>query len=71
MVRHPMYAGALIMLLGAPIALGSWWGLVAVPVLAAVIVWRLVDEERLLAASLPGYAAYRGKVRYRLVPRVW
>ena len=70
-VRHPMYAGALAMMLGVPIALGSWWGLLAVAALASAIVWRLLDEEKLLVASLPGYADYRLCVRYRLVPRVW
>jgi protein-S-isoprenylcysteine O-methyltransferase Ste14 len=70
-VRHPMYSGALVMMLGVPLALGSWWGLVAVPPLAAVIVWRLLDEERQLTAELPGYAEYRTKVKARLLPRVW
>jgi len=70
-VRHPMYAGGLVLLFGMPIALGSWWGvLVAVAMLPALI-WRLIDEERFLARNLPGYDAYRGKVRYRLMPGVW
>ncbi len=70
-VRHPMYSGALVMMIGVPLALGSWWGLLAVPALAAVIVWRLVDEERHLAAELPGYAEYQTKVTSRLVPFLW
>lgn len=70
-VRHPMYAGAFVMLLGIPIALGSWWAFAAVVPLCAVIVWRLLDEERLLAAELAGYAEYRARVRHRLVPFVW
>jgi protein-S-isoprenylcysteine O-methyltransferase Ste14 len=70
-VRHPMYAGALAMMLATPLALGSWWALLAVAVLAAVIVARLLDEERVLAANLPGYREYRERVRYRLVPFVW
>lgn len=70
-VRHPMYAGALVMLLGVPLALGSWWGLLALVPMVLVIVWRLVEEERLLMRELPGYAAYRETVRYRLVPYVW
>ncbi len=70
-VRHPMYAGALLMMAVTPLALGSWWALPAVAALAAAIVVRLVDEERVLAARLAGYADYRGRVRYRLVPRVW
>jgi protein-S-isoprenylcysteine O-methyltransferase Ste14 len=70
-VRHPMYAGALVMLIGVPLALGSWWAFVPVSVLAAVIVWRLLDEETLLARELAGYDDYRRKVRRRLVPGVW
>jgi protein-S-isoprenylcysteine O-methyltransferase Ste14 len=70
-VRHPMYAGALVMLLGVPLALGSWWALVAVPVMTGVIVWRLLDEERQLARDLRGYDAYLARVRHRLVPGVW
>ena len=54
-----------------PIALGSWWGLLAVPVMLAVIVGRLLDEERHLVAELEGYAAYRANVRYRLAPFLW
>ncbi len=70
-VRHPMYASAIAMLLGIPLALGSWPALLAVAPLAAVIVWRLLDEERVLDAELAGYPAYRARVRYRLVPFVW
>jgi len=70
-VRHPMYVGGLILLYGIPLALGSWWGmLVNIPMTMAVI-WRLLDEERFLAANLPGYAEYRDKVKYRLAPLVW
>jgi protein-S-isoprenylcysteine O-methyltransferase Ste14 len=71
LVRHPMYAAALVMLLGIPIALGSWWGLAIMAALVPALVWRLVDEERFLARNLPGYAAYQGKVRYRLLPLIW
>jgi protein-S-isoprenylcysteine O-methyltransferase Ste14 len=71
LVRHPMYAGALVMLFGTPIALGSWWGLLVFVLLTLVIIWRLIDEERLLSQSLPGYLDYKQKVRYRLVPFVW
>jgi len=70
-VRHPMYAGALVMLFGTPIALGSWWGLLLFILLTFVIIWRLIDEERLLSNNLPGYSDYRKNVRYRLVPFVW
>ena len=71
LVRHPMYSGALVMLLGTPLALSSWWGLIAFAVMAAVIVVRLLDEERLLFESLSGYAEYAGRVKFRLLPFVW
>jgi protein-S-isoprenylcysteine O-methyltransferase Ste14 len=70
-VRHPMYNGALVMLFGTPLALASWWGFIAFVVMVAVIVIRLLDEEKLLLANLPGYAEYVAKVRYRLMPYVW
>jgi protein-S-isoprenylcysteine O-methyltransferase Ste14 len=70
-VRHPMYSGALIMLLGTPLALASWWGLFAFVLMVAVIVIRLLDEEKFLLANLPGYAEYVARVRYRLMPSVW
>jgi protein-S-isoprenylcysteine O-methyltransferase Ste14 len=70
-VRHPMYSGALVMLLGTPLALASWWGLIAFIIMIAVIVIRLLDEEKLLLANLPGYAEYVARVRYRLMPYVW
>jgi protein-S-isoprenylcysteine O-methyltransferase Ste14 len=70
-VRHPMYASALVCLLGTPLALGSYWGLLALVFMATFLVLRLVDEERMLVHDLPGYEAYRQRVRYRLVPFVW
>jgi protein-S-isoprenylcysteine O-methyltransferase Ste14 len=70
-VRHPMYAGALVLLAGTPLALGSFWGLLALVPFTAVIAWRLLDEEALLVQQLPGYEAYREKTRYRLIPFVW
>lgn len=70
-VRHPMYAGALVLLIGIPLALGSWWGLLLIPPLLAGLVMRLTDEERHLTAHLTGYAHYRRHVRFRLVPGVW
>lgn len=70
-VRHPMYSGALVMLLGTPLALASWWGLIAFVLMVVVIVVRLLDEEKLLLANLSGYAEYMAKVKYRLVPFVW
>ncbi len=70
-VRHPMYVGALVMLAGVPLALGSVVGLVALVPMKLAIVVRAVAEERYLDAHLPGYAGYRARVRYRFVPRVW
>jgi len=71
LVRHPMYVGGIVMLLGTPPALGSWWGLFAIIPITLAILWRLLDEERFLAKNLPGYAEYRATVRYRLVPFLW
>lgn len=70
-VRHPMYVGAIVLFLATPPALGSWWGLVPVALLIAVIAWRLTDEEAYLSRNLPGYDDYRRKVPARLVPGVW
>jgi protein-S-isoprenylcysteine O-methyltransferase Ste14 len=70
-VRHPMYAGGLVMLLGMPIALGSWCGVLVLLAILPALIWRLFDEEKFLSANLPGYIEYRKKVRYRLIPGVW
>lgn len=70
-VRHPMYSFALLMMLGMPPALGSWWGLLMVVPAIAAIVARLLDEEQFLSRNLDGYADYIRKVRYRLVPGVY
>jgi protein-S-isoprenylcysteine O-methyltransferase Ste14 len=70
-VRHPMYASALLYLFGTPLALGSYWGLAAFAAIVPFLIWRLVDEEHLLSGSLPGYTEYQKKVRDRLVPRIW
>lgn len=70
-VRHPMYSGALVMLAGMPLALGSWWGVLLIVPFLPVLVWRLLDEEKFLHKNLPGYTAYTQKVRYRLVPYLW
>ena len=71
MVRHPMYSGALVLMLGIPLALGSWWGLLTLVPGVAVLVWRILDEERFLSENLAGYREYENRVRYRLVPLVW
>ncbi len=70
-VRHPMYAGALIYLVGIPLALGSYWGLAVLALMVPILIWRLADEERVLEQRLPGYREYRQKVHYRLLPGVF
>jgi len=70
-IRHPMYASGILYMVGTPLALGSYWGLVPLAAVAPFLMWRLFDEERLLAAKLPGYAEYQHRVRHRLVPFVW
>jgi protein-S-isoprenylcysteine O-methyltransferase Ste14 len=70
-VRHPMYTGGIVFMLAAPLMLGSWWALIPAVVVCAGIVVRLLDEERFLATNLPGYADYRQRVHWRLVPGIW
>jgi protein-S-isoprenylcysteine O-methyltransferase Ste14 len=70
-VRHPMYVGALVMMIGGPLALGSYWGLVGVFATVPVLAVRILDEEKMLTAELAGYDDYTRKVRYRMVPGVW
>jgi len=69
-VRHPMYAAAVLYLVGMPLLLGSWYGLLGVPLMIAAMAPRAV-LERLLERELPGYSDYMRRVRYRLVPGVW
>jgi protein-S-isoprenylcysteine O-methyltransferase Ste14 len=71
LVRHPMYLGGLVLIAGVPLALGSLVGLAMFVPFAGIIVWRLLDEERFLVSQLAGYARYRDKVRFRLIPHVW
>jgi protein-S-isoprenylcysteine O-methyltransferase Ste14 len=66
-----MYAGATVLLLGIPIALGSWWGVLVFVTMMPALIWRLIDEEKFLARNLSGYAEYQQKVRRRLIPLVW
>jgi protein-S-isoprenylcysteine O-methyltransferase Ste14 len=70
-VRHPMYASGSLYTLGTPLALGSYWGFLALAAMAPFLLWRLLDEERILTRDLPGYAEYRQRVRHRIVPMVW
>lgn len=71
LVRHPMYVGVLVMGIGAPLALGSWWGLVVYALTTPILIWRILDEEQHLKNDLPGYREYTQTVRYRLVPYLW
>jgi protein-S-isoprenylcysteine O-methyltransferase Ste14 len=71
LVRHPMYAGVLVMIAGTPLALGSFWALLTLVPIAGTIIWRLLEEEKFLASHLPGYSAYLAKTPHRLIPRVW
>ncbi len=71
LVRHPMYASAFLYLVGTPLALGSYWGLLALLFMMSVLIWRLFDEEKFLAENLPGYTEYQKQVQHRLVPYVW
>ena len=70
-VRHPMYGTAVIFVVGTTLLLGSWYGLLLGPILVVALAFRAVQEERLLRAELPGYDAYKERVRYRLIPYVW
>src|SRR5258705_1119282 len=68
LVRHPMYAGALLLIIGMPLALGSWYGVLGIFGFLPVLIWRLSDEERFLTRNLPGYTEYKSKVHWRLIP---
>jgi protein-S-isoprenylcysteine O-methyltransferase Ste14 len=70
-VRHPMYSGGALYLFGTPLALGSFWAFIPIAAMMPFLIWRLFDEERLLAKELPGYTEYQQRVRHRLVPFVW
>jgi len=70
-VRHPMYASALLYLLGTPLALSSYWGLLPFLLVIPLLMWRLVDEEKMLRKELKGYKEYQQRVPFRLMPRVW
>jgi len=70
-VRHPMYGGALLLIAGIPLLLGSWWGLAMALIIVLLLAIRAVMEERTLMAELPGYTDYATRVRYRMIPGVW
>ena len=71
LVRHPMYMATILLFLMIPLVLGSWYALIAFAFYPAIIIWRLKDEEKLLAKELPGYEDYMKKVKYRIIPYIW
>jgi hypothetical protein len=71
LVRHPMYVGGFLLFVGMSLALGSWWGLFVFLLIVPALIWRIFDEEKVLAKNLPGYSEYQNKVKYRLIPFVW
>lgn len=70
-VRHPMYLGALALYIASPLALGSFWGMLATTLIIITIVFRIGNEETVLVRDLAGYEEYRQRVKYRLVPGIW
>jgi protein-S-isoprenylcysteine O-methyltransferase Ste14 len=70
-VRHPMYAGGVIMFLFTPLALGSLWSLPCVFLMSFMIAVRLTEEENFLSEHLAGYKDYCQKVRCRMMPMIW
>ena len=70
-VRHPMYMATVLLFLMIPLVLGSWYALIVFAAYPAIIIVRLKDEEALLTKELPGYAAYKQKVKFRLIPYIW
>jgi protein-S-isoprenylcysteine O-methyltransferase Ste14 len=71
LVRHPMYIGSILLYVSSPLALGSYWATIPALPIIPILVVRLLDEEKLLVKDLPGYAEYRQKVKYRLLPGIW
>jgi protein-S-isoprenylcysteine O-methyltransferase Ste14 len=70
-VRHPMYFAALFLLIGTPLALGSWWTLLLIPISLPILIVRISNEEKVLVRDLPGYVEYQKKVTTRLIPFIW
>ncbi len=70
-VRHPMYLATFFMFLPIPLILGSFWGLVPFGFYLPIIVARILSEEKLLTAELPGYEEYKNKIKYKLIPFIW
>ena len=70
-VRHPMYAVTILLFIMIPLILGSWYALIVFAFYPVIIIVRLLDEEKLLTEELPGYAEYKQKVKYRIIPFIW
>lgn len=70
-IRHPMYAGVLVLYLSTPLALGSYWALIPFGIFALLFPMRILNEEKVLLRGLPEYAEYMKKTRYRLIPGIW
>jgi protein-S-isoprenylcysteine O-methyltransferase Ste14 len=66
-----MYAGNVLLMVGMPLALGSYWALLLVAPIVVVLIFRILDEEKMLSHELAGYPEYAHQVRYRLLPYVW
>ena len=71
LVRHPMYIGVIIMFLPTPIALGSYWGLIPMSTIPLALIFRIINEEKLLCNDLPGYKDYCQNTKFRLIPYIW
>jgi protein-S-isoprenylcysteine O-methyltransferase Ste14 len=71
LVRHPMYSGVIVMYMASPLALGSYWAILPAALIIPLLVARIRNEEEVLLRDLPGYAEYRQKVKYRLLPGIW
>lgn len=71
LARHPMYSGAVLVILFTPLALGSWWGLIPAIFITIFVIFRLLDEEKVLLKELQGYDVYCQKTRYHLIPFIW
>lgn len=70
-IRHPLYSGAVGMILGVPLGLGSWWALIPAIVSVLGLVLRIKYEERMLLTGVEGYKEYREKVKYKLIPKIY
>ena len=70
-IRHPKYFGDLLLIVGIPLALGTWWGLLILAIFIPSMAWRILDEEKLLKKNLPGYSEYMEKVHHRFLPYIW